>query len=403
VVWQEKFHSEIPLNITLLKNSLRANSLRVLLLPALFLLFFSAAPREERPVNVPFMEIVKYFDLDYQLRSTTGIIKVIKDDRSLTLQLGSNEVYDGDGKIYHMKNRLSFTDAQILLPADGVDIVMEQLLKLYARWEYKDGVFTTLKGPAPVVKNEPKQIERQRAISGHVVRTVIIDAGHGGKDPGGIGYNETREKDIVLKVSKELERELKQRLHGVEVVTTREKDIFISLEERSKIANSTDPRNNPIYISIHANVSFAQNSSGYESYFLSLEPYNDEAREVASMENSVLGFEIENYDEYLKEIINRIVDIEYRRESMTLAELIQGGLQNNLKKESPNRGVKSAFFYVLKAVKMPSVLVEIGFVTNPEESSMLLTPEYQKKIAEGIADGIEDFTVMFSNTEGFTK
>ena len=130
---------------------------------------------------------------------------------------------------------------------------------------------------------------------------------------------------------------------------------------------------------------------------------NEEARDVASMENSVLGFEIENYNEYLKQIINRIVDIEYRRESMKLAQYIQSGIEVSLGNETTSRGVKSAFFYVLKAVKMPSVLIEIGFVTNSRESQNLLNPQYTDKIANGIADGIVQFTEVFSESEGFTK
>ena len=387
------------MNTTLLKNSQKAFFLLVLLL-----LFVSAAPKEEeRPTHVPFLDVVEYFDLNYEFHSTTGTIKLAKGNRSLTLQLGSHEVYDSEGRIYHMRVPLLLSEAQILLPAGGVVIIIERLLKLYVSWEYVNATFNTYKGPKPVKRLDQQQREKQITIPRHSVKTVIIDAGHGGKDPGGIGYNKIKEKDIVLKVAKELERELKGRLRGMEVIITRDKDIFLSLEERSEIANSANPINNPIYISIHANVSFNTNTRGYESFYLSLEPYNDDAREVASMENSVLEFEIENYNDYLQEIINRIVDIEYRRESMKLAELIQEGLEENVRNESPNRGVKSAFFYVLKAVKMPSVLVEIGFVTNPEESSMLQTKEYAEKVAKGIADGIEDFTVIFSQTEGFTK
>jgi N-acetylmuramoyl-L-alanine amidase len=302
-----------------------------------------------------------------------------------------------------MKVPLMLAEAQILLPASGVDIIIERLLKMYVSWEYVNETFTTYKGPKPVRRSDQQQREKHTPDSSYAVKTVIIDAGHGGKDPGGIGHKKIKEKDVVLKVAKELERELKGRLRGVEVIITRDKDIFLSLEERSEIANSANPINNPIYISIHANVSFNSSTRGYESFYLSLEPYNDDARDVASMENSVLEFEIENYNEYLKEIINRIVDIEYRRESMKLAELIQEGLEEHVKNESPDRGVKSAFFYVLKAVKMPSVLVEIGFITNPEEASKLQTSEYEAKIVKGIADGIEDFTVIFSQTEGFTK
>ena len=121
------------------------------------------------------------------------------------------------------------------------------------------------------------------------------------------------------------------------------------------------------------------------------------------MENSVLNFESENYNDYLKEIINRIVDLEYRRESIKLAEFIQNRLSGTVGLKSTDRGVKGAFFYVLKAAKMPAVLVEIGFVTNKEEALNMLKPDYQKRLAKGIAEGIGDFITTFRRTEGFTK
>jgi N-acetylmuramoyl-L-alanine amidase len=184
---------------------------------------------------------------------------------------------------------------------------------------------------------------------------------------------------------------------------TREKDEFVSLEERGKIANDTDPDENTIFISIHANASFNKSTFGYETYFLSLDPIDEAARDVASMENSVLTYETDDYSDYLTEIINRIVDVEYRRESMKLAENIQKSLRGTIGNDSADRGVKSAFFYVLKASKMPAVLVEIGFLTNKDEVLKMIQSDYQKRIARGIAEGINDFILLFRKTEGFTK
>jgi N-acetylmuramoyl-L-alanine amidase len=169
------------------------------------------------------------------------------------------------------------------------------------------------------------------------------------------------------------------------------------------MANSIDPGQNPIFISIHANVSFSSKARGFETYYLSLEAVGDDAREVAMRENSVLDFEIEDTDDYIGQIINRLVDIEYRRESMLLAEKIQEGIEGYVDSGSINRGVKSAFFYVLKESKMPAVLVEIGFLTNEEEAALLQQSEYQKRIVRGVADGIEAFVTVFDETEGFTK
>jgi N-acetylmuramoyl-L-alanine amidase len=218
-----------------------------------------------------------------------------------------------------------------------------------------------------------------------------------------MGYNGIKEKDIVLSISSELKKELERNLKGVDIIMTREDDSFVSLEQRGELANSIEPAKNPVFISIHANVSYDSDSFGYESYYLSIDSFGESARDVAMKENSVLKYEVNNYNEYLKEIINRIVDIEYRRESMLLANYIQKRLKESVGSESIDRGVKSAFFYILKTVAMPAILVEVGFVTNKKEAINLLEPEYQKKVARGIASGIEDFLVAFQTTAGFTR
>ncbi len=204
-------------------------------------------------------------------------------------------------------------------------------------------------------------------------------------------------------VAKELNRELKRRLRDKDILLIRRDDTFLSLEARGEVANSIDPEKNPLFISIHANVSFTPSTKGYESYFLSIDSSDEKARDVALRENSVLEFEVENYDDHLIEIINRIVDIQYRRESMLLAEYIQNGLEKKLGNDSENRGVKSAFFYVLKSSKMPAVLVEIGFVTNEREAINMLQKDYQRRLARGISDGIEDFINTFHKSNGFTE
>lgn len=383
------------------------NSFLFLFLCAVAFLFCSGAPRvEERPEYVPLTKVIEGFDFDYKFFSTTGTLEIGKGDNTLTFLIETNEVHGANGRIIYLKERMLLQEEQLLISADGVDLVIKHLLKRGLPWEYVDDTFIVYDGSRAVKVSRPEQRGREPYVKrsyDYEIRTIIIDPGHGGKDPGGIGSNSIREKDIVLDVAKELKRELKRRFRNREIVITREEDAFVSLEDRGKLANRTDPRKNPIYISIHANISFTSNTRGYESYFLSLEPFNEDARDVASMENSVLGFEIENHNDYLREIINRIVDIEYRRESMQLAELIQKNMEMAVGTESINRGVKSAFFYVLKGVKMPSVLVEIGFLTNGEEAFKMQKSEYKKKIAKGIADGIDEFITIFNKTDGFTK
>ncbi|MBN2322600.1 MAG: N-acetylmuramoyl-L-alanine amidase [Spirochaetes bacterium] len=379
------------------------NSLLAAVLVVFLLIFTAGMPPSDRPAFVPLASVAETLDLEAEFNATTGIVRLTGADTVLLFEIGSREAYLPDGTVVIMKEETTLQDGVLLLPAEGVDLVIRRTAKRPLRWGYEGSRFFTYTGSRPVEAAPRPDGPALRHPGGYEVRTVIIDAGHGGKDPGGIGYNDIYEKEIVLKVALELERELERSMKGVEILMTRKDDRFLSLEERARIANGTDPSKNPIYVSIHANVSFSASTKGYESYYLSLEPVDEEAREVASMENSVLGFEIEDYNDYLQEIINRIVDIEYRRESMRLAGMIQEGIESSVGKKSPNRGVKNAFFYVLKAVKMPSVLVEIGFVTNGEEALRLCEPEYERTVAQGVAEGIVEFAELFKKTEGFTR
>lgn len=403
----------IPLNITALKYNI------VFCTIAVFVLIGAAPPAEEnegesgRGQPVPISAVIDYFQFEYRYSSTTGTMELYNDQKSVTIIPGSNEVFI-DQRTAYLGQRVFIRDDGIMVPPECVDLITWELLKKKVPWRYNGETFTVGReeagedsggGEGAARRRQPRRASRSAKVQRPTefeVKTIILDPGHGGKDPGGIGYNDIREKDIVLSITKDLARELQSRFRDKEIILTRQDDTFISLEERGNIANRVDPANNPVFISVHANVSFSSKTYGYESFFLSLDPFGENARDVASMENSVLDYEIENYNDYLKEILNRIVDIEFRRESRQLAKSIQNRIEGTVSDGSRNRGVKSAFFYVLKSAKMPAVLVETGFVTNKNEALSLLQPEYQHKIVEGIADGIEDFVTAFSETEGFT-
>jgi N-acetylmuramoyl-L-alanine amidase len=379
----------------------------------------AAAPKPDSldAEYVPLLEVIEYFDYQYRFSATTGMLSVVHENQRLVYILGSREIYAGD-QVLHLKNRLELHDGVIYAHPEAVDSFVQLATGRPQPWSF-DGRTFAMKAPgqrnipresgtgqvdeSTAVRNQRKSRGGQSTDEIGDINTIIIDAGHGGKDPGGIGYNQIHEKDIVLGVAKELKKDLKRRFRHKSILLTRNDDTFIPLEERGSIANGIDPGQNPIFISIHANISFSSNVRGYETFYLSLEAVGDNAREVAQRENSVLDFEIEHSDDYVGEIINRLVDIEYRRESMLMAEYIQEGIERYVEVESTNRGVKSAFFYVLKESKMPAVLVEIGFLTNEKEAVLLTQSEYQKRIVRGVADGIEAFVTAFEKTKGFTQ
>ncbi len=377
----------------------------VLFLPCL--LFSATSPQRDTidTEYIPIVPVIEHLGLDFEFHPSTGILTVGNRQGSVSFLTGRKEVFV-NGRIEILSKRAYMEEGEVFIPSDGIDKMIRVLLRQKVQWEYKGGHFTVRRIGEPEERSAPdsrgERVQPRRRYE-YEIQTIVIDPGHGGRDPGGVGFNGIEEKDIVLNVAEELKRELLKKNRYIKILITREMDEFVSLEERGRIANDTEPDENTIFISIHANASFNKNTSGYETYFLSLDPIDEAARDVASMENSVLSYETDNYSDYLSEIINRIVDVEYRRESMKLAENIQKSLRGTIGSDSTDRGVKSAFFYVLKASKMPGVLIEIGFLTNKDEVLKLVQSDYQKRIARGIAEGINDFILLFRKTEGFTK
>ncbi len=220
------------------------------------------------------------------------------------------------------------------------------------------------------------------------IKLVVLDPGHGGKDPGAIGKMGTKEKDLNLSIAKKLKKYLEK--FGLDVLLTRNSDVFLSLGERTKIANDNKA---DIFISIHCNSAAKKNSyaSGFEVYFLS-EAKTDWERAVAQAENEVIKYEInrnEINDDFLAFILADLAQQEFLKESQELAVAIQDAVCEVLNIE--NRGVKQAGFYVLKGAFMPAVLIECGFLSNREEEILLRKDWYQEKLAKGIAEGIKRF------------
>lgn len=222
-------------------------------------------------------------------------------------------------------------------------------------------------------------------------RRIVVDAGHGGVDPGMSGPIGTkwkiREKDITLQVSRQLATALRER--GLDVIMTRTADTLIDLHDRGRIANE---KQGDLFISIHVNAANPRwknpgSARGFETYFLA-EARTEDARRVERMENEAIRFETETQakkGDPLSFILTDMAQNEHLRESSELAELIQRRLARS--HPGTNRGVKQAGFRVLVTAFMPAVLVEIGFGTNPAEARYLSNPARQGELAQAIADG----------------
>jgi len=237
------------------------------------------------------------------------------------------------------------------------------------------------KVPAPVKeKADANRVSMARQL-GLGVSRIVIDPGHGGRDPGAEG-SDISEAQIVLDIALRLEKAL-ARQPGVETVLTRRTDIFVPLEERTRIANREQA---DLFLSIHANASRNQNARGIESYYLNFAS-NPEAEAVAARENAASERTMNSLTDIVRAItLNNKLD-----ESKELAALVQQAMARRLKpsnKSLKNLGVKQAPFVVLIGAAMPSVLAEVSFITNRREGQLLRTEAYRQRIADALADSI---------------
>lgn len=231
-----------------------------------------------------------------------------------------------------------------------------------------------------------RNLERERRK--WLIDTIVLDPGHGGHDPGAIGPNGVREKDVALAIAKRVKRLLEKSL-DVRVVMTRDNDRFVPLKDRTQFANSEQGK---IFISIHCNANRSRRVTGATTYFLG-PAKTEEALEVARRENSVINYEADSsaYAGLGAEgfILRALAQNAFNRESEDLAAIVQEELSGNTK--LANRGVKQAGYYVLIGASMPNILVETAFISNQREEAMLNDSNFQQNIAEAIFNSIKKF------------
>jgi N-acetylmuramoyl-L-alanine amidase len=220
------------------------------------------------------------------------------------------------------------------------------------------------------------------------LRVLVLDAGHGGHDSGAVGPGGLQEKELVLDVTRRVAKLVSERLN-VKVVLSREADHFVTLRDRTSLANKAGA---DLFVSIHANAHRESASQGVETYFLSSEATDSAARQVAAAENGVLQLEkpsSRGRNGVVNAMIWDLLQSGYQSESSRLAEIVQDSMTQSLR--IPNRGVKQAGFYVLGGAAMPAVLIEIGFVSNPTEERRLKESKYRDEIARAIFAGLAEY------------
>ncbi|MDR2601053.1 MAG: N-acetylmuramoyl-L-alanine amidase [Spirochaetaceae bacterium] len=228
-----------------------------------------------------------------------------------------------------------------------------------------------------------------------MIAAIIIDPGHGGKDEGAsaehiINGKKVRavEKQITLAASKRLYEMLKNRFPGKKVLITRTGDTYPTLEDRVAQANSVPLKDDEaiIYVSVHANASLNKHARGFEVWYLS-----PEHRRVVVDKNKYTE------SNEIVSIFNSMLEEEFTTESIEMARAIDENFKKDFSSLMPSRGLKAEEWYVVRKARMPSVLVELGFVTNPEDAKLLLDGAYLNKMADSIYKGIEDFVIKFES------
>jgi N-acetylmuramoyl-L-alanine amidase len=265
-----------------------------------------------------------------------------------------------------------------------------------------NGATASAPPPPPLPRQEATEMDRTRARASAPAtprglssarehrRHVVIDAGHGGKDPGAIGPSGLMEKDVVLDMAKRL-RDLMQQEPQWRVTLTRGTDVFIPLEERTAIANAKAA---DLFVSIHANAAERPDAHGVETYFLDLAS-DEQSLRVAARENATTLSKVSA----LQLILRDLQMTSKRNESSLLAGSVQQALVQapGGGKSGRDLGVKHAPFLVLMGAEMPSILVETGFVSNPGEERRLADPKYRAQAARAIFEGIKEY---FATTNG---
>ncbi len=264
--------------------------------------------------------------------------------------------------------------------------------------EESNDIYVNLQMNEEIPKEDIRNTELEEQRKEWLIDTIVIDPGHGGKDPGAVGYKKLYEKNIVLPVALKLGKMINKKIPDIKVVYTRKTDIFIPLWKRTKIANENKGK---LFISLHCNGSVNKKVNGFETYFLSADK-DDRAKSVVLKENESISFEGQS-DRKRYEGINFILATmaqnAFIKQSQYLASVVQGALAKKLVANGmKNRGVKQGPFWVMVGATMPNILIEMGYISNKHEANFLKQKGNQTKIAQAIYNGIAQYKEQVEST-----
>ena len=326
---------------------------------------------------VPLPKLCDVYGIDCKWDSFVRTAVLVKNGR-IILRAGSDRILVNDSE-KKLSSPVVFSNSVVYVPESFVRNILALIMA--AR-------------PAQIAAAVPAR----RPTGRYSIRTIVLDAGHGGKDAGAVGIRlRIKERDLTLSIAKKVKNILED--NGIKVVMTRDSDVFIPLPERSRIANSSGA---DLFVSIHVNASRSRSLNGFECYYLS-EATDDNARALEAFENATLktgeGAALQHSNALDKTLWDMTLT-ENRRESAQLAGSICKSVENSL--ITRNRGTRTARFYVLKYTRIPAVLVETGYISNKFEELKFRDESYADRMADVIAKGILSYRDEYERTEGFT-
>lgn len=326
--------------------------LAVSILAGIFLSGCATVPREGKVQEVALQELCDRYQIEMQWDSISQVVTLTDGQIKARILVGSEVVVVEEERVA-LSASVRRVKNILMVPVD-----------------FEEKIIKRFKVAAPVFK----------------FRKIVVDAGHGGKDPGAIGRSGVKEKDVVLQVSRALRDILAN--NGVDVIMTRDKDEFITLEGRTEIASRSKA---DLFVSIHANANPSKNLAGLEIYYLEDLSTKDKKEEQRLKNHDILFGELA-MDQGVTDLEKIIADLLFthkQRESPALADNFAKSIADAV--GMVNRGDKTARFFVLRNTLVPAVLIEMGYLSNAQEEKLLSSADYQQRLAGGIAQAILEY------------
>ncbi|MCC5813358.1 MAG: N-acetylmuramoyl-L-alanine amidase [Leptospira sp.] len=318
----------------------------------------------------------KFPELEVLEKPAVLITEIRGNGKRIRVRSGSS-FYALNDKIIKIPIKVIYSKQQMFLPPDVVEAILMNLVTVEVFYQYqKDSLVMEVRSSDAGIGFLP-------------IRAVVIDAGHGGKDPGTSDKKGNKEKTIALNVALALEKALKKEYPEMIVYLTRNNDRFIPLEDRSQLANNLlKDTKEAVFISIHCNASLSPMPSGYEIYYLSQTPTTEQERETSIRENKIID---SKYPAPIPSIQAGMLSNVVQRRSKLIADKLDVEFQKGIGSLIPSRGVKKANFSVLRGSLMPAVLIEMGYLSHPKEAIYLNSVKVQGRIVNSIVKGIKAY------------